>query len=60
MHILLPLANSITPQKYKLGDYILKEGEVPKGLYLIYQGQCKVGGEKLGMRSKTPSKYAKI
>lgn len=54
MHVLLPLANNLRVETYRLGEYILKEGEQPKGLYLIYKGQCKVGAEKLNMRSKTP------
>ena len=29
------------PVTYTFGEYILKEGEIPKGLYLIKSGQCK-------------------
>mmetsp|Transcript_31482 Transcript_31482/g.48154 ORF Transcript_31482/g.48154 Transcript_31482/m.48154 type:complete len:216 (-) Transcript_31482:216-863(-) len=59
MHIILPLANSVTWKKYSLGQYILKEGEVPKGLYMVVKGQCKVGSEKLNIRSKKRLEYEK-
>ena len=38
MTILLPLANSIVKKKFTFGQYILKEGEIPKGLYIIVKG----------------------
>ena len=28
---------------FRFGDYIQREGEVPKGMYLIKSGQCTVG-----------------
>jgi CRP-like cAMP-binding protein len=52
MHVLLPLANNLISETYRLGEYILREGQLPKGLYLINKGKCKVGSEKLNMRSK--------
>lgn len=51
MHMILPLANSIQKKKYALGQYILREGEVPEGLYIVVKGQCKVGSERMNMRS---------
>eukprot|EP00347_Sterkiella_histriomuscorum_P024525 403330805 len=57
MHVLLPLANNLITEHYRLGEYILKEGQQPKGLYLLYNGQCKVGSEKLNMRSKNPFQF---
>ncbi|CDW85001.1 camp-dependent protein kinase regulatory subunit [Stylonychia lemnae] len=57
MHVLLPLANNLITETYRLGEYILREGQQPKGLYLIFKGQCKVGSEKLNMRSKTPFSF---
>jgi len=59
MHIILPLANSVVSKKYILGQYILKEGEVPQGLYMVVKGQCKVGSEKLNIRSKKKLEYEK-
>lgn len=45
MHVLLPLANNLEVKRYKIGEYILKEGRAPKGLFIITKGQCKVGSE---------------
>lgn len=59
MQIILPLANSISYKKYSLGEYILKEGEVPKGLYMVMNGQCKVGSQMLSIRSNKLLEYAK-
>jgi hypothetical protein len=52
MHVLLPLANNLEVRKYKLGEYILKEGQAPKGLFIVTKGQCRVGSEQINMRSK--------
>ena len=60
MHLILPLANSIQKRKYSLGQYILKEGEVPEGLYIIVKGQCKVGSERMNIRSTRKLKYEKL
>jgi CRP-like cAMP-binding protein len=38
MHVLLPIANNLITEKYRLGEYILREGQQPKGLYLIFKG----------------------
>jgi len=45
IHVILPLANNVVRKKFKIGQYILKEGEVPQGLYIIKSGICKVGSE---------------
>ena len=52
MHVLLPLANNLEVRKYKLGEYILREGQAPKGLFILTKGQLKVGSEQINMRSK--------
>lgn len=59
MRVILPIANSAKWQRYSLGQYILKEGEVPQGLYIIVKGQCKVGCEKLNVRSTKKVEYFK-
>ena len=59
MRIILPIANSARWKRYALGQYILKQGEVPKGLYIIVKGQCKVGCEKLNIRSNELLEYDK-
>jgi hypothetical protein len=38
------------PRSYSFGEFILKEGEVPRGLYLIKAGQCKVGATRVAER----------
>mmetsp|Transcript_6616 Transcript_6616/g.5919 ORF Transcript_6616/g.5919 Transcript_6616/m.5919 type:complete len:135 (-) Transcript_6616:726-1130(-) len=38
INVLLPLANNLITLNYKLGDFILKEGELSKGLYVLYKG----------------------
>ena len=52
MHVLLPLANAIVKRTYKFGEFILKEGDVPQGLYIVIKGQCRVGSERICLRSK--------
>lgn len=59
MHIILPLANSIQKKKFTLGQFILKEGEVPEGLYILVKGQCKVGSERINIRSTRKLEYEK-
>ena len=58
--IMLPLANGVQWKKYSLGEYIIKEGDIPKGLYMLVSGQCKVGSEKLNIRSKQTIQYEKF
>ena len=36
--LLMPIAVNMTPIKYNYGEYIIKEGEIPKGLYIIKSG----------------------
>ena len=57
MRVILPIANSAKWMRYSLGQYILKEGDVPQGLYIIVKGQCKVGCEKLNIRSNKKLEY---
>ena len=38
MHVLLPLANAIEKRSYKFGEFILREGDVPDGLYIVVKG----------------------
>ena len=52
MHVLLPLAFNLESCSYKLGEFILKEGLAPKGLYIITKGSVKIGSDQLCMRSK--------
>jgi hypothetical protein len=43
INTLLPIANTLKPKRFTLGQVILKQGQVPEGLYLVSQGCCKVG-----------------
>ena len=47
---LMPLACNLLSKIYSFGEYILKEGEIPKGLYIIKSGQCKVGQARFADR----------
>ncbi len=43
-----------------MGEYLVKAGELPEGLFIITEGSCIVCAEKLGMRSNKSSEYARI
>ncbi len=60
LHVILPLANTLVKKTYQLGQYILKEGEVPQGLYIVVKGQCKVGSEKLNIRTTKKLEFEKF
>jgi CRP-like cAMP-binding protein len=42
MKLLMPIAVNMQQVNFGFGDYIQREGTVPKGLYLIKSGQCNV------------------
>lgn len=44
---------------YRYGECLVKEGEVPKGLFVIISGHCVTCSENLNMRSQKPSKYCR-
>lgn len=46
----MPLACNLQSQYFSFGEYIIKEGEVPKGLYIIKSGQCKVASVRISDR----------
>ena len=46
----MPIACNMIPKSFSFGEFILKEGEIPKGLYLIKSGQCKVGSTRIAER----------
>jgi CRP-like cAMP-binding protein len=52
VHLLLPLANNLEVRRYRLGEYLLKEGQPPTGLFMVTRGQLRVGSEQLNLRSK--------
>lgn len=44
------IAANIVTKTYQYGEYLVKRGEVPKGLFLIIKGQCKVIAQRYGQR----------
>lgn len=47
---LMPIAANITPKTFSYGEFLIKKGEVPPGLFYIAEGQCKVVAKKIGQR----------
>jgi len=43
-----------------MGEYIVRAGELPDGLFIVTEGQCLVCAEKLGLRSTKPSEYGRF
>ena len=43
---LTPLANLMKVEEFKIGQYIIREGQVPKHFFLIAEGCCKTINEK--------------
>lgn len=48
--LLMPIACNMMPYEFSFGEYIIKEGELPKGLYIIKSGQCKVASTRIAKR----------
>lgn len=44
------IAASIEKRTFHFGEYLVKRGEVPKGMFLIIKGQCKVIAQRFGHR----------
>lgn len=53
---LIPFASSLEAKTFRVGEVILEQGETPSGMYIIYQGQCKVYWEGYVSRPKTARK----
>ncbi|OMJ79869.1 hypothetical protein SteCoe_20012 [Stentor coeruleus] len=53
---LIPFASSLEAKTFRVGEVILEQGEIPSGMYIIYQGQCKVYWEGYVSRPKTARK----
>jgi CRP-like cAMP-binding protein/tetratricopeptide (TPR) repeat protein len=49
---LVPLAATLTPSRFKIGQYILRTGEVPQGLHIVVSGRCSVYAEGYVLRPK--------
>ena len=48
--ILMPIACNMVPVVYNYGEFIQKEGEVPKALYIVKSGQCKACSTRVAQR----------
>ena len=59
-YILLPIASNIQVKRYRLGEYLVKAGELPEGLIIVKEGACIVCAEKLALRTTKPSEYSRI
>jgi len=46
----MPVACNLKSKTFSFGDYIIREGEVPSGLYIIKSGQCKVASARIAER----------
>jgi len=49
---LVPLAATLTPSRFKIGQYILRAGEVPQGLHIVVSGRCTVYSENYVLKPK--------
>ena len=47
---LIPIANLLEDRKYKLGEAIVSEGDLPKYFYIINQGRVKIVKEQIIVR----------
>jgi hypothetical protein len=48
---LMPIACNIIPKTYTYGEFLVKKDEIPPGLFIIKQGQCKVIAQRYGERN---------
>ena len=51
--VLMPLALNMTVARFRYGEFLTRQGEVPPGMYLIMSGQCIVGRSRLNSRAKS-------
>ncbi len=56
---LFPLLCNMTRLDYSYGEFVVREGETPKGIYIIKKGHCKVCIESIGFRSTRKTAFSK-
>ena len=56
----LALSTNIEKKTYKFNEIVLEKGEVPKGLYIIFQGYAVLYTEGYSIREKFTDKYSPI
>ena len=47
---LMRMAANLVTKTFKYGEYLVKQGQVPKGLFLILKGQCRVLSTRIAER----------
>jgi len=57
---LLPLVSNMKIKKYKIGEYVVRQREMPAGLVVIHKGECMVGFEKQRKREFHNDVYTKL
>ena len=50
---LIPLSANIEPLVFKINEIIIESGELPQGLYIIYEGRCSVIWEGYLLRKRS-------
>ena len=45
---LMPIAANIFPKTYSYGEFLVEKGNIPEGLFVIQEGQCKVVAKRNG------------
>jgi hypothetical protein len=51
---LMPVACNLKMKTFSFGDYLIREGEVPEGLFIVKSGQCKVASARIAERALQP------
>jgi hypothetical protein len=46
----MPIACNIIPKTYSYGEFLVEKGNIPEGLIVIAEGQCKVVAKRVGHR----------
>lgn len=57
---LLPLASNMRVKRYKIGEYIVRQREIPNGLIIIHKGECIAAFEKERTRDFYNVPYTKL
>lgn len=48
--MLVSVTCNMQTKRYSFGEYIIKRGEIPKGLIIITEGLCKLGYDNINFR----------
>lgn len=55
---MVPLAANIEPVNFSINEIILENGEIPQGLYIVYEGRCTIKWEGYILRRKSGNRKA--